>query len=86
MVYDQINIDQMICTGAYLFPRGCGTYDAILKYVTDDGRKVTIEGIISHFKPQFEIYNDSASGTINFAFEKNVDKDNNLFTMRIQDK
>nr|DAH19361.1 MAG TPA: hypothetical protein [Bacteriophage sp.] len=41
----------MTCTGAYLFPRGVGTYDAILKYVTADGRKVTIEGIVSHFRP-----------------------------------
>ena len=86
MTYDQNNIDQMTCTGAYLFPRGNGTYNAILKYVTNDGRKVTLEGIIRHFKPQFEIYNDSASGTINFIVEKNVDKNNNLFTMRIEDK
>lgn len=79
-------IDQMTCTGAYLIPRNNGTYDAILKYDTDDGRKVTIEGIVSHFKPQFEIYNDSASGTVDFIFEKNIDKDNNLFIMRIEDK
>lgn len=79
-------IDQMTCAGAYLIPRNNGTYDAILKYDTDDGRKVTIEGIVSHFKPQFEIYNDSASGTVDFIFEKNIDKDNNLFTMRIEDK
>ena len=80
------NIDQMTCTGAYLIPRGVGTYDAILKYVTSDGRKVTIEGIVSHFKPQFEIYNDFASGTTDFIFEKNTGKDNSLFTMRIEDK
>lgn len=86
MDYNSLSIDQMTCTGAYLFPRGVGTYDAILKYVTADGRKVTIEGIVSHFRPQFEIYNDSASGTANFIFEKNTDKDNNLFTMRIEDK
>lgn len=49
-------------------------------------RDMTMEGIVSHFRPQFEIYNDSASRTINFIFERNVDKDNNLFTMRIQDK
>ena len=30
---DFLNIDQMTCTGAYLIPRGVGTYDAILKYV-----------------------------------------------------
>ena len=86
MVYNQVNIDQMICTGVYLLPRGNGTYEAIFKYVTNDGRKVTMEGIVSHFRPQFEIYNDSASGTINFVFEKNVNKNNNLFTMRIEDK
>lgn len=86
MVYDSFNIDQMTCTGAYLIPRGVGTYDAILKYVTSDGRKVTIEGIVSHFKPQFEIYNDFASGTTDFIFEKNTDKGNSLFTMRIEDK
>ena len=86
MAYNSLDIDQMTCIGGYFIPRGVGTYNAILNYITVDGRKVTIEGIISHFKPQFEIYNDSASGTINFAFEKNVDKDNNLFTMRIQDK
>lgn len=86
MVYNQVNIDQMTCTEVYLLPRGDGTYEAILKYVTNDDRKVTIEGIVSHFRPQFEIYNDSASGTINFVFEKNVDKNNNLFTMRIEDK
>lgn len=49
-------------------------------------RNMTIRELVSHFKPQFEIYNDFASGTINFAFEKNVDKDNTLFTMRIEDK
>lgn len=86
MIYDSFNIDQMTCTGAYLIPRGVGTYDAILKYVTSDGRKVTIEGIVSHFKPQFEIYNDFASGTTDFIFEKNTDKGNSLFTMRIEDK
>lgn len=86
MVYNQVNIDQMTCTGVYLLPRGDSTYEAILKYVTNDDRKVTIEGIVSHFRPQFEIYNDSASGTINFVFEKNVDKNNNLFTMRTEDK
>ena len=86
MVYNQVNIDQMTCTGVYLLPRGDGTCEAIFKYVTDDGRKVTMEGIVSHFRPQFEIYNDSASGTINFVFEKNVNKNNNLFTMRIEDK
>ena len=86
MVYNQVNIDQMTCTGVYLLQRGNGTYEAIFKYVTNDGRKVTMEGIVSHFRPQFEIYNDSASGTINFVFEKNVDKNNNLFTMRIKDK
>ena len=80
------NIDQMTCTGAYLFPRGVGTYDAILKYVTADGRKVTIEGIVSHFRPQFELYDDWGSGSIDFVFERNVDKGNNLFTMRIEDK
>lgn len=83
---DFLNIDQMTCTGAYLIPRGVGTYDAILKYATADGRKVTIEGIVSHFKPQFEIYNDFASGTTDFIFEKNADKGNSLFTMRIEDK
>ena len=86
MVYNQINIDQMTCTGVYLLPRGDGTYEAIFKYATNDGRKVTMEGIVSHFRPQFEIYNDYASGTINFVFEKNIDKNNNLFTMRIEDK
>ena len=86
MAYNQSNIDQMTCIGVYLLPRGDGTCEAIFKYVTGDGRKVTIEGIVSHFRPQFEIYNDSASGIINFVFEKNVDKNNNLFTMRIEDK
>ena len=86
MVYNQDNIDQMTCTGAYLLPRGDGTCEAIFKYITDDGRKVTMKGIVSHFRPQFEIYNGSASGTIDFVFEKNVDKNNNLFTMRIEDK
>ena len=86
MVYDSFSIDQMTCTGAYLILRNNGTYDAIFKYVTADGRKVTIEGIVGHFKPQFEIYNDSASGTVDFIFEKNTDKGNNLFTMRIKDK
>lgn len=80
------NIDQMTCTGGYLFPRGNGTYDAILKYDTNDGRKVTIEGIVSHFRPQFEVYNGQGSGSIDFVFERNVDKGNNLFTMRIEDK
>lgn len=86
MDYNLPNINQMICVGGYLIPRGNGTYDAILKYRTDDGRKVTIEGIISHFKPQFEIYNNSASGTVDFIFEKNVDKGDNLFIIRIDDK
>ena len=86
MVYDQDNIDQMTCTEVHLLSRGDDTCEAIFKYVTDDGRKVTMEGIVSYFRPQFEIYNNSASGTINFVFEKNIDKNNNLFTMRIEDK
>lgn len=80
------NIDQMTCTGACLIPRNNGTYDAILKYITDDGRKVTIEGIVSHFRPQFNLYDGQGSGSIDFVFEKSVDKGNNLFTMRIEDK
>lgn len=86
MVYNQININQMTCTGAYLLPCGDGTCEAIFKYVTDDGRKVTIEGIVSHFRPQFELCNGQSSGSIDFIFERNVDKNNNLFTTRIQDK
>lgn len=82
---NSLDFNQMTCTGGYLIPRGNGTYDAILKYIADDGRKVTIEGIVSHFKPQFEIYNNSASGTIDFVFEKNIDKGNNLFTITIKD-
>lgn len=86
MDYNLPNINQMTCIGGYLIPRGNDTYDAILKYRADDGRKVTIEGIISHFKSQFEIYNNSASGTVDFIFEKNADKGDNLFTIRIDDK
>lgn len=40
MVYNSLDIDQMTCTGAYLISCNNGTYDMILKYVTDDGRKV----------------------------------------------
>ena len=86
MVYNSLDIDQMTCTGAYLIPRNNGTYDAILKYLTDDGRKVTIEGIVSCFRPQFNLYDSQGSGRIDFVFEKNADKGNNLFTMRIEDK
>lgn len=86
MVYNSLDIDQMTCTGAYLIPRNNGTYDGIIKYVTDDGRKVTIEGIVSHFRPQFEFCDGSGSGSVDFTLERNIDKGNNLFTMRIQDK
>ena len=41
----------MTWTGVYLLPRGDGTYEAIFKYATNDGRKVTMEGIVSHFRP-----------------------------------
>lgn len=86
MDYDSLSIDQMTCTGAYLIPRNNGTYNGIIKYITNDGRKVTIEGIVSHFRPQIELYDGQGSGSINFALERNVDKGNNLFTMRIEDK
>lgn len=86
MIYNSPDINQMTCTDGHFILRNNGTYDMILKYDTNDGQKVTMEGIVSYFRPQFEIYNNSASGTINFVFEKNADKNNNLFTMRIEDK
>lgn len=86
MVYNSLDIDQITCTGAYLISRNNGTYDMILKYVTDDGRKVTIEGIVSYFRPQINLYDGSGSGNIDFVLERNIDKGNNLFTMRIEDK
>lgn len=48
--------------------------------------KVTIEGIVDCSRPQVEIYDGSVSGTIDFIFEKDIDKGNNLFTVRIEDK
>ena len=86
MAHNSLDINQMTCTGAYLLPCGDDTYEAIFKYVTDNGRKVTIEGIVSHFRSQFELYNGQGFGSTDFVFEKNVDKNNNLFTMRIEDK
>ena len=86
MIYTSPNINQMTCTDGHFILRNNGTYDMILKYDTNDGQKVTIKGIVDCSRPQIEIYNDFVSGTIDFIFEKDIDKDNNLFTVRIEDK
>ena len=54
--------------------------------IAHDYDLVTIKGIVDCSRPQIEIYNDFVSGTIDFIFEKDIDKDNNLFTVRIEDK
>ena len=86
MIYNSLDINQMTCTDGYFILRNNGTYDVILKYDTSDGQKVTIEGIVDCSRPQVEIYDGSVSGTIDFIFEKDIDKGNNLFTVRIEDK
>lgn len=86
MIYNSPDINQMTCTDGYFILRNNGTYDVILKYDTSDGQKVTIEGIVDYSRPQVEIYDGSVSGTIDFIFEKDIDKGNNLFTVRIEDK
>lgn len=86
MIYNSPDINQMTCTNGHFILRNDGTYDVILKYDTSDGQKVTIKGIVDCSRPQIKIYDGSVSGTIDFIFEKDIDKDNNLFTVRIEDK
>ena len=80
------SIYEMNCDNAHLTLRQDGNYDLIINYLTDDNRKVIIKGIVSGFSPQIEHSYDSCSGTVSFNVRKNTSRDNNFFTMRMEDK
>ena len=80
------SIYEMNCDNAHLTLRQDGNYDLIVNYLTEDGRKIIIEGIVSGFSPQIELSYDSCSGTVSFDVRKNTSRDNNFFTIRTEDK
>ena len=80
------SIYEMNCDNAHLTLRQDGNYDLIINYLTEDGRKIIIEGIVSGFSPQIELSYDSCSGTVSFDVRKNTSRDNNFFIMRTEDK
>ena len=80
------SIYEMTCDNAHLTLRQDGNYDLIINYLTEDGRKIIIEGIVSGFSPQIELSYDSCSGTVSFDVRKNTSRDNTFFTIRTEDK
>lgn len=80
------SIYEMTCTDARLILRQDDNYDLIVNYLTEDGRKITVEGIVNNIKPQIELSYGSCFGTIDFAIRKDVGKDNSFFTVRTEDK
>lgn len=80
------SIYETTCTDARLMLRQDDSYDLIINYLTEDGRKITVEGIVGNIKPQIELSYDSCFGTIDFAVKKDIDKGNNFFTIRMEDK
>ena len=80
------SIYEMTCDNAHLTLRQDGNYDLIINYLTEDGRKITVEGIVGNISPQIEHSYDSCSGTVSFDVRKNTSRDNNFFTMRMEDK
>lgn len=80
------SIYEMTCSDAYLTLRQDGNYDLIINCLTDDNRKVTIKGIVSNPNPQIELSDDSCFGTIDFTVKKDTSRDNNFFTIRMEDK
>ena len=80
------SIYEMTCTDARLILRQNDNYDLIINYLTDDGRKITVEGIVGNIRPQIELSYGSCLGTIDFAVRKNTDKGNSFFMVRTEDK
>lgn len=80
------SVYEMTCTDARLILRQDDNYDLIVNYLTDDGRKITVEGIVSNIRPQIEFSYDSCSGTIDFDVRKDAGKGNNFFMVRTEDK
>ena len=80
------SIYETTCTDARLILRQDDNYDLIINYLTEDGRKITAEGIVGNIRPQIELSDDSCFGTIDFDVKKDIDKGNNFFTIRMEDK
>lgn len=80
------SIYETTCTDAHLILRQDDNYDLIVNYLTEDGRKITVEGIVNNIKPQIELSYGSCFGTIDFAIRKDVGKDNSFSTVRTEDK
>ena len=80
------SIYETTCTDARLMLRQNDSYDLIINYLTEDGRKITVEGIVGNIRPQIELSYGSCFGTIDFAVKKDIDKGNNFFTIRTEDK
>ena len=80
------SIYEMTCDNAHLTLRQDGNYDLIINYLTEDGRKITVEGIVGNIRPQIELSDDSCFGTIDFDVKKDIDKGNNFFIIRMEDK
>lgn len=80
------SIYEMTCDNAHLTLRQDGNYDLIINYLTEDGRKITVRGIVCDIRPQIEFSYDFCSGTISFNVRKNTSRDNNFFTIRTEDK
>ena len=68
------SIYEMTCTDAHLTLRQDGNYDLIINYLTEDGRKITVEGIVGNIRPQVELSYGSCFGTIDFAVKKTLIK------------
>lgn len=81
-----LSIYEMPCDNAHLTLRQDGNYDLIINYLTEDGRKIIVRGIVCDIRPQIEFSYDFCSGTIDFAVKKDIDKGNNFFTIRTEDK
>ena len=80
------SIYEMTCDNAHLTLRQDGNYDLIINYLTEDGRKITVEGIVGNIRPQIELSDDSCFGTIDFALKKDIDTGNNFFIIWLIDK
>ena len=80
------SIYEMTCDNAHLTLRQDGNYDLIINCLTEDGRKITVEGIVGNIRPQIQLSYDSFFGTIDFSFKKDIDKGNNFFIIRVKDK
>ena len=70
------SIYEMTCTDVRLILRQDDNYDLIINYLTDDGRKIAIEGIVGNIRPQIELSYGSCFGTVDFAVRKNTDRGN----------